>query len=139
MKSYDQDCKDLDSISTSSGSTNSFQIAVSESGREMSKFFQIQHGMPKWLKSLQVSDISDVIRFFPILMTHLFRLLIITTCDDVSQSIVKTILIILRNIHAVNKEVISSYVEVGYVTTFMLISFQVCNFFVSQKNLTHSF
>ncbi|XP_053212852.1 dedicator of cytokinesis protein 9-like isoform X2 [Panonychus citri] len=88
----------------------------SEAGREISKFVQIQHGMPKILKNLQDSEISDIIRFFPVLMTQLLRLLMATTSEDVSLNIVRIIIDILHRIHSVNKEeVTQSYVE--YVFT----------------------
>ncbi|RWS23800.1 dedicator of cytokinesis protein 9-like protein, partial [Leptotrombidium deliense] len=104
-------CKDHETSSL--GSSNSQRHSSgSEAGKEMSKFLQIQHGMPKNLKCLQDADVSDVIRFFPLLMTQLMRLLITSTSVDVSQYIVRSVINILQRIHEINKEdVVQSYVE----------------------------
>lgn len=84
----------------------------SEAGREISKFVQIQHSMPKMLTSLQKCDICDQIRFFPTLITQLLKLLITTTSMDVAQWIVKTIIHVLDSLENANKgNVVESYLE----------------------------
>lgn len=70
--------------------------------------------MPKILKSLLDADTSCLIRFFPVIMTHLLKLLVTTTSDDVSQNVVRVIIHILHSVHDVHKEDIAlSYVEVS--------------------------
>ncbi|XP_015793400.1 dedicator of cytokinesis protein 9-like [Tetranychus urticae] len=118
MKNNNDEMREAETASISSGSINTtITNTGSEAGREISKFVQIQHGMPKILKNLQDSEISDIIRFFPVLMTQLLRLLMATTSEDVSLNIVKIIIDILHRIHSVNKEeVIQSYVEYVFTT-----------------------
>ncbi|RWS10848.1 Dedicator of cytokinesis protein 9-like protein, partial [Dinothrombium tinctorium] len=116
--------KDQETMSTSSSGSQRLS-GGSDAGKEISKFVQIQHGMPKLLKCLQDADISDLIRFFPVLMTQLLRLLITTTSEDVSQSIVRVIIHILQRIHDINKEyIVQSYVE--YVFSSESLSPQSC-------------
>ena len=108
VSSEKQEHKRFSIISTSS---------MSEAGREISKFVQIQHSMPKMLKSLQKCSICDLIRFFPTLMTQLLKLLITTTSMDVAQHIVKTIIQILDSLEDANKgNVIESYLEFVFAT-----------------------
>ena len=85
-----------------------------------SRFVQAQHGMPKILKSLMESDISSLIRFFPVLMTQLLRMIVSTTSDDVQQSALRVIIHILHSIKEVRKEDIAvNYVEFYFSTEFV--------------------
>lgn len=105
--------RETDSSSLSSASLSTCMTVGSDAGREISKFVQIQHCLPKMLKKLQEADLSDIICFFPTLMTQLLKLMLATTSDEVSLNTVKLIVDILSRIHSVNKEdVVQSYVEV---------------------------
>ncbi|XP_074596119.1 dedicator of cytokinesis protein Ziz [Brevipalpus obovatus] len=101
-----------DTSSLSSGSVNTCMTIGSEAGREISRFVKIQHSLPKMLKNLQEADLSDIIRFFPTLMTQLLKLLLATTSEEVCLNTVRLIVDILHRIHSVNKEdVAQCYVE----------------------------
>ncbi|KAI1305795.1 Dedicator of cytokinesis protein 9 [Halotydeus destructor] len=95
---------------TSSGGS---RISVESEGEKgFSKFVQVQHGMPKILKSVMEADISSIVRFFPVLMSHLLKLLVTTTSDDVSMNVVRVIIHMLHSVHEVHKEDIAlSFVE----------------------------
>lgn len=92
-----------------------FNRSVSESTdpeRGFSRFVQAQHGMPKILKSLLDTDASSAIRFFPVLMTQLLRMIVSTTSDDVQQSCLRMVIHILHQLKEVRKDDIAvSYVE----------------------------
>lgn len=105
------------SDSTSHTSDNKRMSMCSEAGREISKFVQIQHSMPKMLKQLQEAELCDLIRFFPVIMTQLLKLLTTTTSMDVAQFIVKTIIHILDSLHKFNKDkIVESYLEFVFST-----------------------
>lgn len=88
------------------------QSICSDAGREISKFVQIQNVMPKLLKNLQEASICDLIRFFPLLMTQLLKLLMTTTSGDVSQHIVRSILHVLSSLdHVAKEDVVQTYVQ----------------------------
>lgn len=108
-----EDLRETDSSSLSSASISTNMTIGSDAGREISKFVQIQHCLPKLLKNLHEADLSDIIRFFPTFMTQLLKLILATTSEEVSLNTVKLIVDILARIHSVNKEdVVQSYVEV---------------------------
>lgn len=92
-----------------------FNRSMSESTdleRGFSRFVQAQHAMPKILKSLLDTDTSSTIRFFPVLMTQLLRMIVSTTSDDVQQSCLRMVIHILHQLKEVRKEEITvSYVE----------------------------
>ena len=121
-------CSTLDTLSYTSTAANcsvsSFSLnrSISESSevdsgqagnRGFSRFVQVQHGMPKILKSLiESGEISSIIRFFPVLMTQLLRLLVTTTSDDVSNYCIRVMIHVLHNMREVRKDDIAlSYVE----------------------------
>lgn len=101
------------SISESSGENPVDNGGNNASSRGFSRFVQVQHGMPKILKSLiESGEISSVIRFFPVLMTQLLRLLVTTTSDDVSNHCIRVMIHVLHSMREVRKDEIAlSYVE----------------------------
>lgn len=106
-----------DDGSISRNERNSSNRSSLDSDRDAEKgfarFVQLQHGMPKLLKSLIDSDVSCIVRFFPSLMTQLLKLLVTTTSDDVSKNVVRVIIHVLQSMHEVHKEDIAlSFVEV---------------------------
>lgn len=117
--------KMLDFNQGNEGETSSlFNKSMSENSdgdrSGFSRFVQAQHGMPKILKSLMESDISSLIRFFPVCITQLLRMIVCATSDDVQQSALRVIIHILHSAKEVRKEdIYVNYVEFYFSTEFV--------------------
>lgn len=91
--------------------------AGNESGRELSKYVKVQHGMAKTLKTLHAVDMSTIIYFLPTLLNELFHLLVITSNEDVALNTVRVIIHIVHGVHEAGKnDILHSYVQYVFRT-----------------------